>query len=314
MPLVIGTDEAGYGPNLGPLVVAATAWRVPNPQFDFYAELAGRIGRDPAPNDPRLVIADSKAVFKTGSSLGRLELAVLALLSTYAKLPPRIPDLIRQLCDSSEVAVPAWYAWSDSSVPVAVGSGELQRQSRALAECLRQKSVQVERIAARLIFPPEYNALVAGFGNKAAALSAITLQLARSLADRHTDDCSIVCDRHGGRARYAPLVQQYLTEELPRVVAETPTCSQYAWSEGDRDFGVRFVVGGESYLPTAAASMTAKYLREVMMLGWNGFWQRHDADLRPTAGYPADAKRFLRDVSPHLTRLGIEVHSIWRER
>ena len=24
--LFIGTDEAGYGPNLGPLVVAATAW------------------------------------------------------------------------------------------------------------------------------------------------------------------------------------------------------------------------------------------------------------------------------------------------
>ena len=28
MTLVIGTDEAGYGPNLGPLVVAASAWHV----------------------------------------------------------------------------------------------------------------------------------------------------------------------------------------------------------------------------------------------------------------------------------------------
>ena len=26
MTLVVGADEAGYGPNLGPLVVAATAW------------------------------------------------------------------------------------------------------------------------------------------------------------------------------------------------------------------------------------------------------------------------------------------------
>jgi len=24
--LVVGTDEAGYGPNLGPLVIGATAW------------------------------------------------------------------------------------------------------------------------------------------------------------------------------------------------------------------------------------------------------------------------------------------------
>ena len=28
MTLVIGTDEAGYGPNLGPLAVAATVWHV----------------------------------------------------------------------------------------------------------------------------------------------------------------------------------------------------------------------------------------------------------------------------------------------
>ena len=34
MTLLIGTDEAGYGPNLGPLVVAATAWRVDTPAED----------------------------------------------------------------------------------------------------------------------------------------------------------------------------------------------------------------------------------------------------------------------------------------
>ena len=26
---VIGTDEAGFGPNLGPLVVSATVWQMP---------------------------------------------------------------------------------------------------------------------------------------------------------------------------------------------------------------------------------------------------------------------------------------------
>ena len=28
--ILIGTDEAGYGPNLGPLTVAATAWHLPD--------------------------------------------------------------------------------------------------------------------------------------------------------------------------------------------------------------------------------------------------------------------------------------------
>ena len=30
MGYLIGTDEAGYGPNLGPLVISATAWEAPD--------------------------------------------------------------------------------------------------------------------------------------------------------------------------------------------------------------------------------------------------------------------------------------------
>ncbi len=30
MGYLIGTDEAGYGPNLGPLVISATVWEVPD--------------------------------------------------------------------------------------------------------------------------------------------------------------------------------------------------------------------------------------------------------------------------------------------
>ena len=30
MGYAIGTDEAGYGPNLGPLVISATVWEIPD--------------------------------------------------------------------------------------------------------------------------------------------------------------------------------------------------------------------------------------------------------------------------------------------
>lgn len=37
MGILIGMDEAGYGPNYGPLVVAATAWHAPDAADGFCA-------------------------------------------------------------------------------------------------------------------------------------------------------------------------------------------------------------------------------------------------------------------------------------
>ncbi len=50
MGFVIGMDEAGYGPNLGPLVLTATVWEVPGrwpKRTDFwqlFADIAERKG------------------------------------------------------------------------------------------------------------------------------------------------------------------------------------------------------------------------------------------------------------------------------
>ena len=76
----------------------------------------------------------------------------------------------------------------------------------------------------------------------------------------------------------------------------------------------RFQPKGERHLPTALASMTAKYLRELAMRPFNAFWQRHVPELRPTAGYNSDAKRFIAEIAAAKERLGIADHMLWRER
>ena len=66
--LFIGTDEAGYGPNLGPLVVAATAWTAAGIAdcSELWQVLERVITDRKRTDDRRLWIADSKAVYNSG--------------------------------------------------------------------------------------------------------------------------------------------------------------------------------------------------------------------------------------------------------
>ena len=57
--------------------------------------------------------------------------------------------------------------------------------------------------------------------------------------------------------------------------------------------------------------MFAKYLRELAMIAFNQFWQRHVPNLRPTAGYPVDAKRFRREIRTHQRQLHITDQMLW---
>jgi hypothetical protein len=67
-------------------------------------------------------------------------------------------------------------------------------------------------------------------------------------------------------------------------------------------------------LAAALASMTAKYLREISLRPFNRFWQEHVPGLKPTAGYPNDARRFKAEILAAQQRLGIDDRVLWRCR
>jgi hypothetical protein len=48
------------------------------------------------------------------------------------------------------------------------------------------------------------------------------------------------------------------------------------------------------------------------MHAFNQFWQTHIPGLRPTAGYPQDAKRYASEIEATRARLGIEPSVLWR--
>jgi hypothetical protein len=47
---------------------------------------------------------------------------------------------------------------------------------------------------------------------------------------------------------------------------------------------------------------------------FNAYWARQSDGLRATAGYGTDARRFYREIEPHLGRLSIEPDSVLRRR
>lgn len=326
MALVIGIDEAGYGPNLGPLVIGGSLWRVPDADVPLYELLHGAVCHPDhvaaEPNDGRLVIGDSKRLYRAGHNLGSLELPVTAMLHATGVACQRADELLTQITELEmpELAGQPGYDWKPIELPIAVDAALIQSRSLQLRAELEKRDIECCRLAATVIFPGPWNRQLEELGNKSRLLSAASCRLAGRLmtwgVDRFPEErggVRVFCDKHGGRNRYAAILQHELSESFVRVICESREESSYRWSAGEsREVRAHFLARGESELPVAVASMLAKYLRELSMMAWNRFWKTQVPGLRPTAGYPQDARRFRRDIARAQSQLAIDTRSIWR--
>ena len=320
MAYLIGTDEAGYGPNLGPLIVSTSVWRVDdgNLNTDLYQRLRPCVSADPADEKANITIADSKILYRPGGNLSGLERGVLpALILTREQ-----PHNWRQLWSILSPAAPAtmdqlaWYQDFDSQVPFDLSIEELADLTERLKDQLDRADVELISIGSKAVFPGEFNRIVEQSGSKGALLSETTLELIDDQLHRLSKEPTlIICDKHGGRNHYAGLLQPSLAKGLVRVIREGREESAYDIGSADHLIRICFRAKGERFLPSALASMASKYLREVAMRAFNHFWQTQlKKELKPTAGYPVDAKRFKRQIEKAQAKLEIPDREIWRMR
>lgn len=327
--ILIATDEAGYGPKLGPLVVAATTWNIPGTPRNAteMAEAFSRLSQPIVVAGHRIKIDDSKAVFQPKSA-GKKGAAGYAKLERVTQAGCRWCGLakdrlgiVRDLAehDIDTIGATAWLReFCNETIDTDPG--------QALIDHWESGGARLLGIQTRVITAAAFNRACDAGMNKSDLLSQTTLNLVRSAIDQSqidqahsspTDAVSVFCDRHGGRRYYAGPLQAAFDGSLIQVIAESKTESSYRVPYQRGDFTIRFTVKGDSFTPVAFSSMVAKYLREKAMESLNRYFaDLHSAadPLRPTAGYPVDADRFLVDIDPIIRREQIDRTNLIRSR
>jgi hypothetical protein len=338
MALLVGIDEAGYGPHLGPLVVAAAGLDFPGgalPDPDLWGGLRACVRKRPAGASSRVVICDSKIAYGGPGDLSTLERTVLGFLAAAGSTPRSLGELLRATGvnspagrDAGDLPPRPWDRPEELALPLSANAEDIASAADRLARGLAHLRAAPGGLWLNAAPAARFNRLVDGQRNKAAALFALTADLlAEVQAHQPRDPIHVTMDRHGGRLYYGGLLSGAFPMTPVETVEESPAVSRYRLLRcplSDPENGATSAAAPvhvtvrdrcETWsLPTALASMAAKYVRELHMVQLNAYFQGLVPGLRPTAGYGRDAWRFLSDVAAARAAAGVPDAAILRKR
>ena len=309
----VGVDEAGYGPNLGPLVMTAVVARsVSDTQPDIWQDLKHISRARPLAAGTKLIIDDSKAVMARADGLAWLEKAFVSIAATIGQ--------DRKLTDTGQWWTTAFGSevsggdelknWQD--VPVG-----LRLPDTDTAEFLKCRKWKVCAAQVRVVGPQEFNELLGDPPNKSTAHGLVFRDLMRWLQTQVPagDNLRIVSDKHAGRKHYNDLIMDCFPGCWVHKVLEKQELSRYRIQTAEMAAEIEFRVQADAANGLVAlASMVSKYLRERWMEEFNAWFASRMPGIRPTAGYPVDAKRFAEDIRNLCEKTNLARETWWRLR
>ncbi len=324
-----GIDEAGYGPRIGPLSVGLSVFRIAaeaapkwnqdgDPCIDGLPCLWKLLRRVVGKSDdrrrqrrPAVYVDDSKRLkgassLKTRHPLDRLEQSVLAFLALGGVRPKTDEEVFTAL--GADLDLAPWYEGEPIGAPITTTAEHVGVLAMALGAGMKRANVEALAVRCELVGEAQFNEIVADTGSKAVVnFGAATTQLRYVWRAYGHERPIVAVDRQGGRVCYGRPLSAAFPEASVRVLDEVRERSVYEVVEraGRQGTPRRMIVTFEiesdgRHLPTALASMTAKLAREMAMARLNRYWSHRIPELKPTAGYGADANRWLRIVEPHL--------------
>lgn len=304
-PHHIGVDEAGLGPNLGPLVIVATRWTgavsTTDDLWNRFAEAVSQTRDSDRLHPHRLHIGDSKSVYRNKSDFPVLERSARAILAAAGITETGLQQLVATLDPAANLDGIPWLE--------GVEDGPDEAPDSLLLESLQKSGGQLQ-IAACFVPARRFNDELSKAASKGQALSRLSLQTLRRVWSPNDEPTSVWCDKHGGRNRYDDLLLEHCDGEFVIRHEEGRQASRYTVGQSQIVFGVK----SERHFPVACASLIAKYLRQRAMRSFNAWWSERVPNLKPTEGYPQDAKRFRADIDNTMATLNLSAATLWRRK
>jgi ribonuclease HII len=317
--LLLGIDEAGYGPLLGPLVISSVAMSLPDELvgIPLWNLLAGGLTDKIRGANGRLVIIDSKKLYNSGTKdLRELERAALgAIKITNDHLPQSLDDLLKAVSlESDPHLCHPWYCHAPLPLPIAIEPTSLSLSTNMLAR--EMKTVGAELIAVKSVPLVEcrYNHLAALIKNKSEIVFSQTVRLIMEIINHRPErNILVTVDKEGGKDHYLRNLMRAFPDAKLAIQSESSEESSYLLTFDDRNITISFCKKGESkHLLIAWASIVSKYIREIFMRQFNAYWLAMNPALTPTAGYWEDGQRFMKDIASLLNKKGIPAEELIR--
>ena len=297
--LVMGVDENGLGPRLGPLVATSLVLESPRYARAALCERGLALG-----------LTDSKQTGGFGR-MGFTESVALALIERAGaglptcgndlldRISPHSRQRLRACCPDDSTAAQCWAL--DLRLPAFGGD---PTYGEALLDALvGRSSLRIVDVRSRVACAGVLNAKLAAGTNKLAVDLELFEELIASVHDRHSSALLVICGMIGGIRDYASRFSRF----------ERCQVQPLADRRGQRRYRVgglgelRFEVDADArHLPVALASIVGKYVREICMGRIGEFYRQGTPALTLASGYHDPVTtRFIDATEPSRRRLGI---------
>ena len=314
-----GIDEAGLGPILGPLVVGAVVLKGPAGKDpwtllkDSTCKKPNKGGSKKRGYDRRIRVNDSKMVHTGPRGKAELERTALTFLAeAWGRTPQSVQELLQQSVDFDTLELESypWYQGLDGvPLPRWAEDKEIRFHSFRLRKDLENNGTSLVHSGFQVVPVAAFNHLIHRTNNKNLTLyyatESVLIAALKAAGGSQAQQSLIVLDRHGGRSHYARLLQRSFPKAKVQILKEASSQSRYRLGKG---FDLLFAEKGDQLsFPTAAASCIAKYVREVMIERINAYFLSKNPQLKPTAGYYQDGRRFLQDTAAYTREIPREL-------